>query len=64
MVNALHLTWTGLAAQAHQLAHTEWVDGVHGVREGLQETADAARLAHGNHHGAATTNQEMWGPLA
>jgi WXG100 family type VII secretion target len=63
VVDGLHLTWTGQAADAHRLAHREWTDGARELREGLSGMVAAAELAHGNYSGAATANLEMWGPL-
>jgi WXG100 family type VII secretion target len=63
VVGDLHLSWTGQAADAHRLAHREWVDGARELKEGLAGMVAAARLAHENYSGAATANVEMWGPL-
>lgn len=63
VVADLHLTWTGQAADAHRLAHREWVAGARDMTEGLAAMVAAARLAHGNYSSAAATNHEMWGLL-
>jgi WXG100 family type VII secretion target len=63
VVDDLHLTWTGQAAEAHRVAHREWTEGARDLKEGLAGMVAAARLAHGNYSGAASANLEMWGPL-
>jgi WXG100 family type VII secretion target len=62
-VEGLHVTWTGAAATAHRAAHVEWTRGAREMHTGLTEMIAAAKLAHGNYHGAATANQTMWGSL-
>jgi WXG100 family type VII secretion target len=64
VVGDLHLTWKGDAADAHRLAHEEWVRGAEEMKDALSVLAAAARRAHGNYHSAASTNADMWAVLA
>jgi WXG100 family type VII secretion target len=64
VVGELHLTWTGQAAQAHRLAHEEWVGGAREMKDALAVMVAAARRAHGNYNAAASTNADMWAVLA
>jgi ESAT-6 family protein len=59
-VDRLHATWTGEAATKHRQAHDEWVRGVADMRTALKAMRRNAQIAHGNYHGAATTNARMW----
>jgi WXG100 family type VII secretion target len=59
-VNRLHATWTGDAAEQHQLAHEEWKRGVAEMRAGLDAMRRNAEIAHGNYGSALTTNSRMW----
>lgn len=59
-VDKLHTTWAGDAATAHRQAHEEWVRGVADMRTALTVMRGNAQIAHGNYHGAATTNARMW----
>ncbi|HEX3930884.1 MAG TPA: WXG100 family type VII secretion target [Nocardioides sp.] len=63
-VSALHLTWTGQAAEAHRVAHDQWSRGERELREALDAMAAAAERAQGHYRAAALANDEMWGPLA
>lgn len=57
---ALNDTWTGLAAEAHRKAHQAWLQDAADMRSALAGLREAARIAHKNYHGAATTNLAMW----
>lgn len=59
-VQALHLTWRGDAAAAHELAQAAWDDGFREMRDALRQMRTAARTAHDNYTAAADTNLRMW----
>ena len=59
-VKALQEVWEGLAATAQKGAHDEWATGMVAMRTALADLRAAARTAHGNYTGAATTNLRMW----
>ena len=63
-VDALHLTWSGAAAEAHRSAHRAWADGFREMRAGLEVMRRAADTARDNYETAATTNARMWGHLS
>lgn len=52
--------WHGIAATAQAEAQAEWERGFAGMREALHHLRAAARTAHANYTGAATTNASMW----
>lgn len=56
----LQSTWDGLAAQAQAEAHEEWTAGMNAMRTAMAELRAAARVAHGNYHGAVHANRTMW----
>jgi WXG100 family type VII secretion target len=60
VVEGLHVTWTGQAADAHRAAHAEWVAGMKQMHTGLREMRDAAQRAHGNYTSAVEANSRMW----
>lgn len=59
-VALLHGTWTGEAAGAQRAAHHEWTRGMTDMRAALTDLRAAARLAHEEYSGAATSNLAMW----
>ncbi|GAA3832740.1 WXG100 family type VII secretion target [Nocardioides panacisoli] len=59
-VSKLHDTWSGLAAQAQRDAHERWRQGARDMRTALGGLRAAARMAHGNYHGAIEANRTMW----
>ncbi|WP_426245471.1 WXG100 family type VII secretion target [Nocardioides sp. LHG3406-4] len=63
-IKALQSVWGGLAADAQQAAQQEWDQGMAAMRTALNELRQAARAAHGNYTGAATTNVTMWESLS
>jgi WXG100 family type VII secretion target len=63
-VAGLHLTWTGLAADADQRAHREWTAGAREMADALAELTGLAQHAHNEYLSAATDNHRMWSPLA
>jgi WXG100 family type VII secretion target len=64
VVEQLHLTWTGRAADAHRRAHRSWASGAREMREGLLEMTRAAAGARAEYAAAARANDRMWSPLA
>lgn len=62
-VRALHGSWAGEAAAAHEVAQRAWDAGFAEMREALADMRTAARAAHDHYTGAASTNVEMWGQL-
>ncbi|MFJ2839716.1 WXG100 family type VII secretion target [Nocardia sp. NPDC087230] len=52
-------TWEGLAADAYQVAHQQWIVGAREFAEGIQDMSTAARSAHGRYSTAAETNKRM-----
>ena len=59
-VAALHVTWTGDAAQAQRTAHTEWHRGAEQMRAALMRMRAIAVIAHANYAAAAAANVRMW----
>ena len=59
-VGALHLTWTGAAAQAHVDAQTDWEAGFARMREALGVMRQAAAAAHHHYAGAIAANLSTW----
>jgi len=59
-VAALHLTWSGVAADGHSCAHRAWEAGFAEMREALTAMRGAARAAHGNYGEAARLNTSLW----
>ena len=59
-IAALHLTWDGVAAEAHRTAQAEWGASFAEMRESLDRMRAAARTAHTSYTSAADTNLRMW----
>jgi WXG100 family type VII secretion target len=64
VVAALHLSWQGAAAEAHRLAHREWVGGARELDDALARLRDAAARAHDDYLAAAETNRALWSALS
>lgn len=62
-VRALHGSWAGDAAAAHEVAQRVWDAGFGEMREALATMRAAALAAHDHYAVAASTNVEMWGQL-
>ena len=60
-VHALHGSWQGEAAVAHEVAQRVWDAGFRDMREALAAMRTAADVAHHHYESAALTNLEMWG---
>lgn len=60
-IAALHDTWSGEAAAAHQAQHDEWTAAATQMGEALAELREAADNAHRNYSEAAKLNTEMLG---
>jgi WXG100 family type VII secretion target len=63
VVSALHASWAGQAARAHQLAHREWTRAARLMEHDLALMVAAAQRAHDDYHSAASTNHRMWSAL-
>lgn len=59
-VKNLHISWAGLAADAHHEAHGRWKHGAAQMQEALDRLRRAGTGAHGNFTGVIATNQKMW----
>lgn len=59
-VRALHLSWSGLAADAQAEAQAEWEAGFRSMRAALDAMREAADAAHDRYAAAAATNLRMW----
>lgn len=59
-VRGMHGTWSGLAADAHLEAQTEWEAGFSLMREALADMRRAASAARGNYLEAIDANLRMW----
>jgi WXG100 family type VII secretion target len=62
-VRTLHTTWSGAAADEHNLAHQRWAASEQQMREGLAVMRGIAATAHSNYTRAVTANSTMWGSL-
>lgn len=62
-VSALHGSWEGEAAVAHEAAQRAWDAGFRDMREALGAMRAAAHVARGNYETAATANLGMWEQL-
>jgi WXG100 family type VII secretion target len=58
------LTWSGMAADAHRLAHREWARGAREMHAALVVMVSAARRARDGYDASATANARMWSSLA
>lgn len=52
-------SWEGLAADAYQVAHQQWITGAREFAEGIRDMSDAAKAAHGRYSTAADANKRM-----
>ncbi|MGW6424420.1 WXG100 family type VII secretion target [Nocardia sp. NPDC055053] len=52
-------SWEGLAADAYQVAHQQWITGAREFAEGISDMSDAAKAAHGRYSTAADANKRM-----
>ncbi|MBB6627142.1 WXG100 family type VII secretion target [Nocardioides sp. KIGAM211] len=62
-VAALHLTWSGAAADAHRAAQATWRAGFREMREALDLLRCVGQVAHDNYDAAARANVAMWGQV-
>lgn len=53
-------TWHGEAAQAQELAHREWEQGLTTMREAIDDLRDKGQTAHDNYAAAVEANVSMW----
>ncbi|MGM7646331.1 WXG100 family type VII secretion target [Nocardia sp. JW2] len=53
--------WEGIAADAYQVAHTQWVTGAREFVDGLRDMGTAAASAHSRYGDAAALNKKMLG---
>lgn len=59
-VTALHVQWSGVAAEAHAAAHTRWMTAARDLHQALTDLrtgTDRARTIYSN---VVSTNQKMW----
>lgn len=62
-VAALHLTWSGVAADRHSEAHRAWETAFAAMGEALVAMRAAAQVAHTNYQDAAQLNVSLWEQL-
>jgi WXG100 family type VII secretion target len=60
-VSAMHATWSGRAAEAHQAAHARWRADATAMHAALSRMRAIAATAHGNYTATIATNTGMWG---
>ncbi len=53
--------WSGVAAAAHQQAHSEWSAAAAEFVQGVRDMSDAARNAHGQYTASVNANTRMFG---
>ncbi|MFQ6397074.1 WXG100 family type VII secretion target [Nocardia sp. KC 131] len=58
---AMHLTWSGAAADQHAEAHREWATGAADARDGIELMRKAAVAAHGAYSDGIAANLRMLG---
>ncbi|WP_123026150.1 WXG100 family type VII secretion target [Mycolicibacterium stellerae] len=58
-VVALHESWEGEGASAHNTLHQEWMSAAQQMREALSQLRHAAHAAHRNYTDAAQLNVAM-----
>ncbi|NKY44313.1 WXG100 family type VII secretion target [Nocardia cerradoensis] len=51
--------WEGVAAQAYDDAHREWISGAKELVDGVREMSDAAKQAHTGYTRALELNRRM-----
>ncbi|UGT53128.1 WXG100 family type VII secretion target [Nocardia asteroides] len=51
--------WEGVAADAYQIAHQQWVTAAREFAEGIRDMSTAAKAAHSRYTTAADTNKRM-----
>ncbi|MEV6771221.1 WXG100 family type VII secretion target [Nocardia sp. NPDC051030] len=59
-INALHVEWSGLAADAHSAAHTRWVAAARDLHQALQDLRTGTDQARTVYSDVVSTNQKMW----
>jgi WXG100 family type VII secretion target len=59
-VDQLHETWSGSAAQAHEIAHRRWQAGATEMRDSLIVLHRIVRTAEANYSDAGSANRTMW----
>ncbi|MCW2794492.1 MAG: ESAT-6-like protein [Nocardioides sp.] len=60
VVDKLHGSWAGAAADAQRTAHERWTAGAAEMHEALGKLRAAAEHAHGCYSAAADANASMW----
>ncbi|GAA3710262.1 pore-forming CpnT exporter EsxE [Gordonia hankookensis] len=60
VVDNLHVSWTGKAADAHKQAHDRWVEGTREMQSALADLDATGRTAHTNYSAAVAANKGMW----
>jgi WXG100 family type VII secretion target len=59
-VRRLHGEWSGPSADAHQVAHREWLSGARQLRAAAGELRSAVATARTNYAAAMSANARMW----
>ncbi|MGW5311730.1 WXG100 family type VII secretion target [Nocardia thailandica] len=52
-------SWEGIAADAYEVAHQQWMTAARTFAEGVGDMSDAAKAAHGRYTTAAEMNKRM-----
>lgn len=60
VVEKLHASWTGVAADAHTEWHANWSNSLADLRDGLNDVRDSCQTAHRNYTAAVEANLTMW----
>lgn len=60
LVDQLHQTWFGHAAEAHAEAHRRWSHGEGLMREAMSNLKTIGAIAHQNYTGAMAANMSLW----
>ncbi|BEK86248.1 WXG100 family type VII secretion target [Nocardia seriolae] len=53
--------WDSEAAAAYEEAHRQWLTGAQEFAQGVTDTSDAAKKAHGHYSSAIEANSQMFG---
>ncbi len=52
-------SWEGVAADAYEVAHQQWIAAARTFAEGVGDMSDAAKAAHSRYTSAAEMNKRM-----
>ncbi|MFE3988274.1 WXG100 family type VII secretion target [Nocardia tengchongensis] len=59
-VAALHIQWSGVAAEAHSAAHDRWIRATREMHQALTDLRTGTDRAHGVYTDVVATNRKMW----